>query len=67
MIAEELHRHLDYSRPKREKGGQQVGCTDPTVIVSLPNVIKIECNVYRSSLKNRKLAVQLIELATQQP
>jgi protein subunit release factor A len=49
--------------PLAGHGGQQVGTTSPEVTVELPGCITITCKIHRSQLKNKNLAIALIELA----
>jgi protein subunit release factor A len=50
--------------PNRQSGGQQVGTTCSFVTVEhIPTGTKVCIGIERSQLKNKKLAISLIELA----
>lgn len=46
-----------------QNGGQQVTTSDSSIRVELPGMITISCGIHRSQLKNKNLAIALIELA----
>ena len=54
--------------PSRQSGGQQVGTTCSFVTVEhIPTGTKVSIGIERSQLKNKNLAISLIELALQAP
>ena len=50
--------------PRTGRGGQQVTTSDPSVKVEMVDgSMSITCGIHRSQLKNKRLAIALIELA----
>lgn len=54
---------ITINSPPKYHGGQHVGITQHPITVELPGFISITLNIKRSNLKNRDLAIALIELA----